>query len=94
MKIIVKNSSSTVCMMFYVILILLYSTTNVFAQTDLCTTEPAGEVVVNGTSCSYSTFNKSFDQNNGTAYWQNTNINNCSASKVVDLKKWFKAIFV
>ncbi|MGL2994935.1 Ig-like domain-containing protein [Flavobacterium sp. TSSA_36] len=89
-----NNGSTSVTIYKFVLLVfgLLMATTNSFAQTNLCTTEPAGEVVVNGNSCTYVTFNKSFGVNNGTAYWQNTNLNNCGSSTVEDTWGWFTAI--
>ncbi|WP_281238407.1 Ig-like domain-containing protein [Flavobacterium praedii] len=74
------------------LLVFMFSFMETFAQTDICSTDPSGEVVVNGTSCTYVTFNKSFGENNGTAYWQNTNLNNCGSSTVEDTWGWFTAI--
>ncbi|WP_035717591.1 beta strand repeat-containing protein, partial [Flavobacterium succinicans] len=93
-RITLNNGATSVTINKFVLLVfgLLCSTLSLFAQTDSCSTSPDGEVIVNGTSCSFVTFNKSFDARNGNAYWLNTALAACNAATSVDTWGWFTAI--
>lgn len=69
-----------------------YSQTSTVSSDD-CNQDPAYEVKITGTSCSYKQFDKSDGDNSGSSYWTNPSYYSCSGTTALgDGWGWFVAM--